>query len=512
MADPAVTDGDRIGPYRIVGVLARGATSEVVKGIDEELNRVAAIKLLSPEFIKDPEALARFEQESRALTELNHPNIAQILETGVTWDGLPYFIMEFVDGRSLKEIIDDKIELPFSQQIELIMQAAQGLDAAFHRNIIHRDIKPANLMVTQDWTLKVVDFGLAKVIREDAYKSVAGRLMGTPRYMAPEVALGRTADWRSDIYSLGATFYHLLTGRPPFDGETPAAVMMQHVNSPLPPPYLINPAIPADVCEIVQKAMAKDPADRYQDYDLLLQDLRQARVARVHRERILAEEAHAREVAAAEAAKAAAAAAAEAAASAESGAEPHAAEGKMISGAGSLYEAYDARMTRRRILILSLLLIVGAGAMAYMLSPRGAETAGGGLRGIIRALLAHLGAGKVLSPEELYYNRYQETLVKLDYLSAAVKEYMVRTGRDIKTLDDLIKRRIIGKTDFTDGFGGPILYEPVLRRIRTAGPDKIMGSADDFLADENGKIIAHPPEPEIADQQEFIATVERRTR
>ncbi len=504
MANPTVTDGDKIGAYRILAVLARGATSEVFKGIDEELHRVAAIKLLSPEFIKDPEALARFEQESRALTELNHPNIARILETGITWDGLPYFIMEFVDGRSLKDLIDNKIELPFSQQIDLFMQAARGLDAAFHRNIIHRDIKPANLMVTQDWTVKVVDFGLAKVIREDAYKSVAGRLMGTPRYMAPEVALGRSADWRSDIYSLGATFYHLLTGRPPFDGETPAAVMMQHINSPLPPPYLINPAIPGDVCEIVQKTMAKDPAERYQDYDQLLQHLRQAKVAQVHHERALAEKALASETAAAEAA-------AVAPATPDSPVLPHRVEGGGVSRTGSLYEAYDARMTRRRILLLSVLLIAGLGAMAYMLSPRGSETAAGGLRGMIRALLANLKSGKALSPEERYNNQYQATLVKLNFLSAAVREYRVRTGRDIKTLDDLIKRRIIGKTDFADGFGGLIQYEPLLRRIRSAGPDKIMSSADDFVADENGQIVAHPPIPEIADQEEFTATVERRT-
>jgi serine/threonine-protein kinase len=323
----------RIGPFEVVGAIARGATCEVVKALDSAQGRTVAIKILSPGLVGNPDALARFERESHALTELQHPNIARVYGSGIAPDGRPYFALEFVEGQSLMGLILDKVEMPLAQQLDLMIQAAEGLRAAFQSNIIHRDVKPANLMVETgsekrevgDGTrkgrnerlavgqneeappeplcppsssfsrlsppaspqlhLKIVDFGLAKIVREDASQKGAGLFMGTPRYMAPEVVLGRPADHRSDIYSLGATFYHLLTGRPPYDGDTPAAVMDQHVRSPLTPPHLFNPEIPADVSDIVEKAMAKEPGHRYHDYDELLSDLKSAKMACVARER-----------------------------------------------------------------------------------------------------------------------------------------------------------------------------------------------------------------------------------
>ena len=335
MTDVGDSTRQRIGPYVVVGVVARGATSEIVKAIDTDQKQTVAIKILSRDLVENPDARARFEQESLALTELKHPNIARIYATGLTSDGRPFFVMEFVEGRSLMDLILDKVEMSVAQQLDLIIQAAEGFRAALNRNIIHRDVKPANLMVESlggtetkserseggserlearkseelgrvagapsslssptsnlpppasnlppstsvSLRLKVVDFGLAKIIREDAHSSSAGILMGTPRYMAPEVAAGRPADHRSDIYSLGATFYHLLAGRPPYDGETPSAVMEQHISGAWTPPYLFNPEIPADVCEIVERAMAKEPSHRYQDYDEMLSDLKAAKMA-----------------------------------------------------------------------------------------------------------------------------------------------------------------------------------------------------------------------------------------
>jgi serine/threonine-protein kinase len=281
----------RIGPYQIVGVIARGATSEVLKAVDADGHLIVAIKILSRRLVENPDARADFDYEARALTELDHPNIARLYAAGLTPDGRPYFAMEFVNGRSLMDLILDKVEMSLSQQLDLMIQAAEGLRAALNRNIIHRDIKPANLMVetlplaSPQLRLKIVDFGLAKIIREDAHHGAAGIFLGTPRYMAPEVASGRPADHRSDIYSLGATFYHLLAGRPPFDGETPAIVMEQHIRGSPTPLYLFNPEISADVCEIVEKAMAKDPSHRYQDYDEVLSDLKAAKVARLTKER-----------------------------------------------------------------------------------------------------------------------------------------------------------------------------------------------------------------------------------
>jgi len=275
----------RIGPFEVVGAIARGATCEVVKALDSDQGRTVAIKILSPGLVGNPDALARFERESHALAELQHPNIARIYGSGIAPDGRPYFALEFVEGQSLMGLILDKVEMPLAQQLDLMIQAAEGLRAAFQSNIIHRDVKPANLMVEMGISLKIVDFGLAKIVREGASQKGAGLFMGTPRYMATEVVLGRPADHRSDIYSLGATFYHLLTGRPPYDGDTPAAVMDQHVRSSLTPPHLFNPEIPADVSDIVEKAMAKEPGHRYHDYDELLSDLKAAKMACVARER-----------------------------------------------------------------------------------------------------------------------------------------------------------------------------------------------------------------------------------
>jgi len=309
----------QIGSYAIIEVIAHGATSEVLKALDTDHNRTVAVKVLSRDLVNNPEVRARFEQESRALTDLEHPNIAKVYATGITPDGRPYFVMEFIVGRSLMDLILDKVEMSLSQQLDLVIQAAEGFHAAFNRNILHCDVKPANLMVEmpakvagpdvhpspasvgnesisqvspddRQYHVKIVDFGLAKIIREGAYRSFVPAFVGTPRYVAPEVSMGRPSDHRSDIYSLGATFYHLLTGKPPFDGDTPAVVMAQHISSPLTPPHLLNPQIPADVCEIIERAMAKEPSHRYADYDEMLSDLKAARVAQLARERRVASE------------------------------------------------------------------------------------------------------------------------------------------------------------------------------------------------------------------------------
>jgi len=475
----------KIGPYTIVGSLARGATSEVLKAIDEDVNRVVAIKLLSPEFVRNPEALERFERESRTVTRLHHPGVAAIHEAGVTLEGQPYLVMEYVDGRSLRELISNKTDLSFTQQLNLIIQAAEGLGAALSHSIIHRDIKPANLMVDRDWHLKVVDFGLAKIIGEDTYKSVAGSVMGTPRYMAPEIALGRTGDYRSDIYSLGATFYHLLTGRPPFDGDTPAAVMLQHVNSPLASPHLLNPHVPADICEIVLKAMAKDPTHRYQDYDELLSDLKAAKMGRLAREKSGRFEVGEIEKAAVRHAPAA---------------EPvlsrppsYMTEGKVTAAPRG--DSYWTWRANKRLKAMGVLLAIGTAVLILAAWPTGREESGRGLRSIVGALVSRLTLWGE-APEDAYFNQYTTSLDKIQYLVLGVKEYVVATGRYPSSLEDLVERRIIVKTEFLDAWGGTIRFEPQTRLIRAAGPDGILGTGDDFVADENGRVLQRPAEPE----------------
>jgi len=509
----------RIGPYTIVSSLAHGATSEVVKAIDTDLRRTVAIKLLSPEFVKDSEALARFERESRAITQLDHPNIARIYETGISVDGQPYLVMEFVDGRSLMELIQDKIELPISQQLELIIQVAEGLRGALNRNIIHRDIKPANLMVNRDYLVKIVDFGLHKVIREDTYQSVAGRLMGTPRYMAPEVAMGRPADHRSDIYSLGATSYHFLAGQPPFDGETPAAVMMRHVNSPLTPLYLLSPQIPADVCEIVNRAMAKDPNHRYQDYDELLSDLKAAKMARWAKDRAVAGAPSLEEQAAEREAAQVAAVEGEEPAVVASGASETPAEaagtrrrppsymtqGRVI--AAERVEPTAAAGGGGRLVILAIVLLAGVAGLLFLARPGEMGESSGGLRGLVQTLMARLSSGE--TAEDRYYRQYEATLERVAFIASAVKEYVSATGRDPATLDDLIQYKLVTEDDVLDGFGESMRYEPTAERVRAPGPDGRFDTGDDFLADKDGRLLMYPPKPDRLEVKEFLSVRER---
>lgn len=275
----------RIGRYTIVRSLGRGGMGEVFKAIDPATNRHVAVKVLDTEGYTDPEALHRFDREARNAMVLDHPNIARILAYERDEHGRPFIVMEYIEGEPLDRFARGGVELPFSQLVDFILQTARGLEYAHRQTIIHRDIKPSNLLVTNDFVVKIIDFGLAKSMWDKSMLTSAGVVVGTPRYIAPEQALGRTVDHRSDIYSLGATFYELVTHQCPFDGDTPMQIMLQHVNRPLTPPYLVNPKVPGDISEIICRMMAKEPNDRYQDYETLIRDLEAAKIHRLAKER-----------------------------------------------------------------------------------------------------------------------------------------------------------------------------------------------------------------------------------
>ncbi|MCX7625809.1 MAG: serine/threonine protein kinase [Candidatus Sumerlaeaceae bacterium] len=275
----------RIGRYTIVRSLGRGGMGEVFKAIDPATSRHVAVKILDTEAYTDPEALHRFDREARNAMALDHPNIARILAYERDEHGHPFIVMEYIEGEPLDRFARGGVELPFSQLVDFILQTARGLEYAHRQTIIHRDIKPSNLLVTNDFVVKIIDFGLAKSLWDKSMLTTAGVVVGTPRYIAPEQALGRTVDHRSDIYSLGATFYELVTHQCPFDGDTPMQIMLQHVNRPLTPPYLVNPKVPGDISEIICRMMAKDPNERYQDYETLIKDLEAAKIHRLAKER-----------------------------------------------------------------------------------------------------------------------------------------------------------------------------------------------------------------------------------
>ncbi len=273
-----------IGPYAIYHEIARGGMGAVLYGEDPVLERRVAIKIMALGLADDEDAIRRFQREARATASIDHPNVARVYMVGLDEDGAPFLAMEYVDGAPLEQLIKDRVSVSWSGVCDLMIQASEGLRAAWKQGVVHRDIKPANLMITSDWKVKLVDFGLAKVFRDESFKTVAGMVMGTPRYMSPEQAQGREADVRSDVYSLGATFYHVACGRTPFDGDNPTQIMMKHVTSPLVPLRSLNPEVPMEFDEIVRRCMHKDANERYQDYADLVSDLERLKLQCTSRE------------------------------------------------------------------------------------------------------------------------------------------------------------------------------------------------------------------------------------
>lgn len=270
---PADTDlaGSMVDEFRVERLLGAGGMGRVYKALDTKLHRQVALKVIAPGVV-DPEFLARFERETHALSAVNHPNVAQIYSAG-TVRGRPYYAMEFIDGESLGTVLDAGRHLSGRRCLRYMVQAAEGMRAASMQNLIHRDIKPQNLVIDRSDRLKIVDFGLARWTNEDVSLTPTAVALGTPRYIAPEQAMGQKCDLRSDIYSLGATFYHLFAGVPPFVADTPVALLVQHISTPLPPLRSRNPRVPRSVAAIIEKMMAKQPSDRYQTWDELIADL-----------------------------------------------------------------------------------------------------------------------------------------------------------------------------------------------------------------------------------------------
>ena len=247
------------------------------------IGRQVAIKVLRSELGHDEQALARFINEARAANSIRHPNIIEILDSGVTDNGISYLVMELLRGESLTARIKRRGKLPAQEAVALVMQTASALGAAHAKGIVHRDLKPDNLFVVPDEAnpgsehIKVLDFGIAKLQTTapgGIVKTRTGALMGTPIYMSPEQCLGtKEVDWRSDIYSLGAILYELLTGHPPFISEGFGALLNMHLNQAPRPPRQIEPNIPPGLELAVLKMLAKKPGDRYHSAGDLLDEL-----------------------------------------------------------------------------------------------------------------------------------------------------------------------------------------------------------------------------------------------
>jgi serine/threonine-protein kinase len=264
------------GRYRVVKRLGAGGMADVYCAEDSQLGRRVALKVLHKRFAEDHEFVERFRREASSAAGLQHPNIVAIFDRG-EWDGTYYIAMEYVEGRTLKDIVREKGAAPPEAAIDITLQILRAARYAHKRGIVHRDIKPHNVLIDQDGRVRVTDFGIARAGTSDMTET--GSIMGTAQYISPEQAQGRPVDARSDLYSIGVVLYELVTGRVPFDAESPVTVALMQVNEPPMPPMELNPQIPPALDAIVMRAIEKDPARRFADADEFIAALESARTA-----------------------------------------------------------------------------------------------------------------------------------------------------------------------------------------------------------------------------------------
>ena len=255
-------DGELIsGRYRLQALLGRGGMATVWRGIDERLGRSVAVKLLDRADIADPAMLQRFDREARTAGSLTHPNVVAVYDMG--WDnGVPYLVMELIEGTSVAALLAGG-PLPIDQAVNVARQICDALAAAHGQGVVHRDIKPANILLTTTGTVKVCDFGIARLTHQQQTDLTAPQTaIGTSAYMAPEQASGAVVDARTDLYALGCVLYAMVAGHPPFTGDNPLTVMWQHLHQPAPSVGSLRPDTPADLDALISRLLAKNPADR----------------------------------------------------------------------------------------------------------------------------------------------------------------------------------------------------------------------------------------------------------
>ena len=261
--------GDR---YQLGEMIGTGGMADVYAAHDTRLARQVAVKILRSDLARDPSFVSRFRKEALAAAGLNHPGIVAVYDSGE--EPAPYIVMELVSGHTLRELIHKGERVPLKRALEIGEGILAALEYSHERGIVHRDIKPANVMITDQGDVKVMDFGIARALADlGATLTSTWNIVGTAQYLSPEQALGEVADFRSDIYSTGCLLYEVLTGQPPFTGETPVSIAYQHVSGKLVAPSLLQPDLPTGIDVILNVALAKKAEDRYQSAGLMLDDL-----------------------------------------------------------------------------------------------------------------------------------------------------------------------------------------------------------------------------------------------
>jgi serine/threonine-protein kinase len=260
------------GRYALGEMIGTGGMADVFIGDDTRLNRKVAIKVLRRDLARDPSFVARFRKEALAAGGLNHSGIVSVYDSGEE-NNSPYIVMELITGESLRQLLQKGL-IPQARALEIVEGILQALEYSHKEGIVHRDIKPGNIMITDSGDIKVMDFGIARATDDiGATMTNTWNVVGTAQYLSPEQATGEMADGRSDLYSLGCLMYELLTGRPPFTGDTPVSIAYQHVSSPITPASQVKPGLSTDIDRMLEVVLSKDPNSRYQDATAMLADL-----------------------------------------------------------------------------------------------------------------------------------------------------------------------------------------------------------------------------------------------
>lgn len=264
------------GRYQLGEMIGTGGMADVYIAQDQRLSREVAIKILRSDLAKDPTFVSRFRKEAKAAAGLNHPRVVAVYDSGE--EPAPYIVMELVSGQTLRELIQGGARLPLDRALEIGAGILEAISYSHQRGIVHRDIKPANVMITDSGDVKVMDFGIARAMDDlGATLTSTWNVVGTAQYLSPEQALGEIADAPTDIYSTGCLLYELLTGEPPFTGETPVSIAYQHVSGVLTPARQIQPDLPETIEIVLQVALAKKPEDRYSSAEAMLDDVNKIR-------------------------------------------------------------------------------------------------------------------------------------------------------------------------------------------------------------------------------------------
>ena len=264
-----------MGRYEIVSKLGSGGMAVVYKAMDTVLNRMVTVKIMQEQLSSNQQFVVRFRKEAQAVAALSHPNIVKVYDVGRSEEGQHYLIMEYVEGRTLKEVIQKNGSFSVSAALDYVNQILAGLRHAHSYGVIHRDIKPQNIMVTPNNQVKIMDFGLAMNL-SDSTMTYDSTVFGSVYYIAPEIAQKGTGDARADIYSTGIVLYEMLTGELPFSGDSPITIALQHVEGNYTPADEIDDDIPYEVARIVDKAMAVDPEERYHSVKSMMRDIERA--------------------------------------------------------------------------------------------------------------------------------------------------------------------------------------------------------------------------------------------